>query len=129
VKYIFIAFGGALGALCRYLSSNFINKILNIYFPAGTLTVNIAGSLLIGFLFSVFETRGVPAEFRLFLMTGFLGAYTTFSTYSLETVHYLLDGNIKLAVINIFVSNIACILFVFAGIKFGKLELFKNFSF
>ncbi|MDR2097589.1 MAG: fluoride efflux transporter CrcB [Spirochaetaceae bacterium] len=120
MKYLFIAFGGGIGALFRYLSSEFIKKILDTPFPAGTFTVNAAGSLLIGFLFTVFETFSLPEEYRLFAITGFLGGYTTFSSYSLETAQHLLNGNAKLALANILLSNLVCIAFAIAGMKLAR---------
>jgi CrcB protein len=120
MKYIFIALGGGIGALLRYLSIEFIKKILKTPFPAGTLTVNMIGSLLIGFLFTIFETRLLPHELRLFVVTGFLGGYTTFSTYSLETAQNLLNGNTKLAFANILLSSLVCIAFTLAGMKLAK---------
>jgi CrcB protein len=112
--------GGGLGAFSRYISTQFINNILKMNFPMGTLFVNTAGSFLIGFLYKTFETYIIPIELRLFIITGFLGGYTTFSTYSLETVQYIMDGNYKQALINIILNNILCIIFVFLGIIISK---------
>jgi CrcB protein len=78
------------------------------------------GSLFIGFLYKTFETNFVPIELRLFLITGFLGGYTTFSTYSLETVQFLMNGNYRQAILNIIISNIVCIIFVIIGIEISK---------
>ncbi|MDR2660358.1 MAG: fluoride efflux transporter CrcB [Spirochaetaceae bacterium] len=119
MNYVFVIFGGGIGALFRYIVTTLINKLCKIPFPVGTAAVNISGSFLIGFLFAIFEKHNFPAEGRLFLITGFLGAYTTFSTYSLETLRYFMNGNTKLAVINIFVNNILCLIFTLAGIKLG----------
>jgi CrcB protein len=120
MDYVFIALGGGAGALFRYISSSFVNKLLKIQIPAGTLAVNAAGSLLIGVLFSIFEKYKVPAEFRLFLTVGFLGGYTTFSTYSLETSRFFMDGNVKLALINALVGNSVCLAFTLIGMKLGR---------
>jgi CrcB protein len=120
VNYIFVFIGGGIGALLRYLSTQFVNKLLTISFPMGTLFVKSIGSLIIGFLYKTFETNIVPIELRLLLMVGFLGGYTTFSTYSLETVQYLINGNYKQALFNIVISNIVCIIFVIIGIIVSK---------
>jgi CrcB protein len=121
MKYLFVVFGGGIGALLRYLSVEFIRKIFDTSFTIGTFSVNILGSFLIGFLFTAFETRILPEQFRLLTITGFLGGYTTFSAYSLETARYLLNGNAKFAFANILLSNIACIAFTLAGMKLAKM--------
>jgi len=123
IIYIFI--GGGLGALSRYICVQHIcNKFMQD-FPLGTLFVNVIGSLLIGFLYKTFETYIIPTELRLFIITGFLGGYTTFSTYSLETVQYIMNGNYKQALFNILLNNILCILFVVFGIIISKAIIVK----
>jgi len=121
LEYLFVIIGGGIGALLRYLSSNYINSSINIKYPLGTLFVNCLGALLIGFLINIFDRYNINIEYKLLLITGFLGGYTTFSTYSLETVQYFINGNIKQALLNIFLNNILCILFVFIGIWVYKI--------
>ena len=120
MKYLFVVFGGGIGALLRYLSAEFIKKVFETSFPAGTFAVNLIGSVLIGFLFTAFETRLIPDQFRLFVITGFLGGYTTFSSYSLETARYLLNGDTRLALANALLSNLLCVAFTVAGMKLAK---------
>jgi CrcB protein len=120
MRCLFVALGGGIGALLRYLSSEFVKKIFDTPFPAGTFAVNAAGSFLIGVLFTLFETRLLPEEFRLFAITGFLGGYTTFSSYSLEAARLLLSGDTKLFLANVLLSNIVCIAFALAGMKFAS---------
>jgi CrcB protein len=120
MNYIAILLGGGIGALLRYLSSQGIGALIKIPFPAGTLFVNAAGSLLIGFLFGLFESRAVPAGLRLFLITGFLGGFTTFSSYSLETVRLFSDGRISAALINIGLSNVLCLALTLLGLGISK---------
>ncbi|MDR2865182.1 MAG: fluoride efflux transporter CrcB [Spirochaetaceae bacterium] len=121
MKCIFIILGGGIGALVRYFATHYVNSVFGSSFSIGILFVNTLGALLIGFLFNLFQTFTVQPELRLFLITGFLGGFTTFSTYSLETVQYLLNGNIKYAVINIVLNNVLCILFVITGIWISKI--------
>jgi CrcB protein len=123
MPYLYLAIGGGLGAVLRYLSSQFINLSVNNKFPLGTLFVNCIGALLIGFLVKIFDGSQIDIKWKLFLVTGFLGGYTTFSAYSLETVQYFIAGNIKVAFANIFLNNILCILFVLLGMQLNKIML------
>jgi CrcB protein len=120
MQYLSVLAGGAIGALLRYLSTQGISALVKAPFPAGTLLVNVIGSLVIGFLFGAFETRAVPAGLRLFLITGFLGGYTTFSSYSLETVRLFLAGSISTAFINIALNNLLCLGFTFLGLGLSQ---------
>jgi CrcB protein len=125
MNYLCIVIGGGLGELLRYFSSQFINLSINNKFHFGTLFVNCVGAILIGFLINFFDVFQINIKWRLFLITGFLGGYTTFSTYSLETVQYFINGNIKHALVNILVNNILCILFVLLGIWLNKIIIAK----
>jgi CrcB protein len=125
MNYLCIVIGGGIGALLRYFSSQFINSSVNIKFPFGTLFVNCIGALLIGFLVNIFDVFQINIKWRLFLITGFLGGYTTFSAYSLETVQYFINGNIKHALINILLNNVLCIAFVLLGTWLNKIIISK----
>lgn len=124
---ILIAVGGSLGAVARYSLSTFVYNTTNDIFPYGTLAVNVTGSFLIGVFIELFDTIIIPSEWRSFITIGFLGAYTTFSTYTLETINLFRDGEIRLAAFNVLANNLIAILFVVAGIYSSRL-LLKLFS-
>jgi CrcB protein len=96
-------------------------------FTLGTIVVNCIGALLIGFIMSILDIFSIDIKWKLFLITGFLSGYTTFSAYSYETVNYLMNGNIKYAIMNIALSNILCILFALLGIWLSKIIFVKHF--
>ena len=91
--WIFVAVGGATGALARYWLSGWVASAFSGFFPLGTLVVNVLGSFLLGFGMQAMEAVPVSAEVRTMLTIGFLGAFTTFSTFSYETVALLRDGD------------------------------------
>jgi CrcB protein len=125
MNYILVAIGGGIGALLRYISTQSINSIFNNKFTLGTFFVNCVGSLLIGFLISMFDIFSLDNKWKLLIITGFLGGYTTYSAYSYETINYLINGNIKYAVINIIIHNILCLLLVLLGIWLNKIIFIK----
>lgn len=113
---LFIALGGSLGATFRYLISKNIQSVFNTTLPIGTLFVNAGGSFLIGFVFYFFDYVIISRDIKSFLTIGFLGAFTTFSTYSLETINLFRDGEIKLGITNLVLNNILCLVMVILGI-------------
>ena len=116
-----IGIGSCIGGICRYLLSQFIqNKFLST-FPFGTMSVNIIGCLLIGIIFGLSERGNFTAEWRLFLVTGFLGGFTTFSSFSNETVGMLRDGQLWPAFTYIAGSVVIGLLATFVGISLIKL--------
>lgn len=116
-----IAAGGALGAVLRFGLSNGIHRVLGRDFPYGTLVVNVVGSLLMGFLFVMLVERiAVSIEWRSAVLVGLLGAFTTFSTFSFETLA-LFDAGVPLkALANILASVVLCLVATWLGIVLGR---------
>ena len=111
-----IGTGGFIGSVFRYLSSIYVNKLFDSSFPYGTLTVNIVGSLLIGLIFGFSDRfNWLTPEWRFFLATGFCGGFTTFSTFSYETIILLREGDWFLGFANISFSVIVCLAATFLG--------------
>jgi fluoride exporter len=102
---IYIALGGALGSVLRYLTSLFVNKVWVTIFPYATLITNILGCLLIGFFFGYLEKQNaVSQDLKFFLITGICGGYTTFSTFSLENIQLFETNQILQAFLYISLS-------------------------
>ena len=114
-KLIWIGLGGLLGTLCRYGLSAWLDGRSQSSFPYGTLAVNLLGCFVAGFLFPVLEQATVAPELRLAVFTGFLGGFTTFSAYGLQTVILATGGLWSMAALNMFLSNAAGLAMVWAG--------------
>ena len=114
-KFILLAAGGAIGTILRYSISGFTYRFFSGVFPWGTLAVNLTGSLIIGFLWGLFEIENISSNVRNFIFIGILGGFTTFSTFALESLNLFRDGEVKLALTNILASNILGIVLVFLG--------------
>jgi len=100
---LFIGAGGFFGAISRFLIATNVQKLTGSFFPLGTLSVNVLGSFIIGFA-AMFFAQTVSPEYKAFVITGFLGALTTFSTFSLENVNLLQDGEFTTFGLNIFLN-------------------------
>jgi len=115
---IWVAIGSALGGVARYACSGLIARLIGETFPWGTLGVNVLGSLLIGVIATLTGTDGrmlVPPEARQFMMAGVLGGFTTFSSFSLQTLALAQDGEWFLVGANIIGSVALCLIGVWAG--------------
>ena len=122
IDIFMVTIGGALGALCRYGLCGLINWLYRPQLTLGTITVNLIGCFLMGLLISLVHGRfPVSDSIKLLLLTGFLGAFTTFSTYTLESVSYMIDGKYGLAAANIVISTVISVPLLFIGMKFGKM--------
>jgi CrcB protein len=123
MNYLAIFVGSGLGGMARFALSTTVQRLAGDWlFPVGTTTVNIIGCLIIGVLAQLFETRlTVPPEQRLFLTVGFLGGFTTFSTFGYETIALLRDGQILYACCNVFLQVVVGLLAVWLGHVLGRL--------
>ena len=122
--YLSIAAGGAIGAVSRYWLSTTVESLNNSTFPAGTFLVNAIGSLLIGLCFMILMDKVQLIEtWRPFLMVGFLGAMTTFSTFSLDALLLFQQGHYNTALIYTAGSVVVCLLATFIGMQLAKLVI------
>ena len=116
-----ISGGGALGALGRFWMSQGVYRLLGRDFPWGTLAVNVLGSFLMGLLFVLFVERLAAApEVRSAVLVGFLGAFTTFSTFSMETLTLIETGYLGKAFLNMAASLLLCVLACWIGVRLGR---------
>ncbi len=120
-KFLLISLGALLGANARYWISEWTARKIGAAFPYGTLIVNLTGSLLLGFFLTLATERlMLDPRWRLLLAVGFLGAYTTFSTYSYESFNLILKGQVALGIANLIGSALLGILAVGVGIYLAK---------
>ncbi len=118
VKILVIAVGGGAGAVGRYLLAGWTQQLVGWTFPLGTLAVNVFGCLLIGVLGAAFGgPHLVRQEYRLLLMVGLLGGFTTFSTFGLETMALVNEGQFASAGVNVLLSNGLGLLAVWIGYR------------
>jgi CrcB protein len=121
-KLLWLAGAGALGTLSRYFVGGFVQRLGGDLFPWGTLAVNVIGCFLFGLIWPLAEHRLIiSVETRLIVLTGFMGAFTTFSTYAFETGMRLSEAQWSEAIINIAAQNGLGLLAVVSGICLGRL--------
>lgn len=120
MKIVCVLLGGSLGALARYGVSLGAARLCGASFPWGTLAVNLVGCFLIGLAFALGERSILSPSFRLFLVTGFLGALTTFSTFAMESVGFMRDGLGGPALWNVVANNVGGLLLVLLGLWAGR---------
>jgi CrcB protein len=119
---LLVALGGAVGTLARYFASGLAARWLGLDFPYGTVLVNLTGAFLIGFIQQLaVETAVVPENARLFLTTGLMGGFTTYSAFSYETARLIETGAWSLAVVNVVGTTAGCLALCFLGIGMGRL--------
>jgi CrcB protein len=122
INTLLIFFGAGIGGVCRYWISNVVYWLLGRQFPYGTLVVNTTGSFLMGLLFVLIleRTNGVGPQLRSLLLIGLLGGYTTFSSFSIETLNLFESGAWISAALNIFISVALCLALTWLGILGGR---------
>ncbi len=120
MNVLLVAVGGAIGATARYLAGLWIVARLGAGFPWGTFFVNVTGSFLIGIILVLVEAGTLPAEARLFLAVGILGGYTTFSSFSYETLQLLNGGDVVPVLFNTLGQLLTGLLAVYLGVVFAR---------
>jgi CrcB protein len=119
--FLAIAIGGAIGSLLRFYLSKFLQKKFGVEFPVGTLMVNLTGAFFIGLFFSyLVEKLDVSVELRAFLITGLLGGFTTFSTFSYESFNLIVNGEYLKFFAYFTGTNLVGLLLTFLGYNVGR---------
>ncbi len=114
--------GGGIGAVARYWMQGMVYRFMNGVFPYGTIAVNILGCFMIGLLMTGMEERFmVNPSLRIFITIGILGGFTTFSSFSFETIALFQDGEIFFGMLNILASVAICLTATYVGVFIGKL--------
>jgi fluoride exporter len=122
--YLAIALGGAAGAVSRYWLSTVVERANGSWFPLGTFAVNVIGRFIIGAVFILFAERlSLVDQWRPLVVIGFLGALTTFSTFSLDALLLFQQGHYNTALIYILSSVLVCLFAAFAGMQLARLVL------
>ncbi len=120
-KYWMVGIGGFLGSVARYWVGNYIGNRMGMRFPFGTVAINISGSFLIGLVVTLISQRAHwNANWSYLVPIGFIGAYTTFSTFELETFRSLHEGEIIIAFLNVIVSVVLGYIAVWLGVVMGR---------
>jgi len=121
-KILYLCAGGAAGTLSRYYLSGVAQRLAGGSFPLGTFAVNMLGCLFFGAVWGYFENRLLPgSQVRLLALSGFMGAFTTFSTYMFETAELVKFGQIAMAILNVVGQSTLGLILVLAGIALGRL--------
>ena len=122
MHWLAVAVGGALGAMARYAVSIWVFNYSSDKFPYATLSVNVLGSFIMGILFVIIvERAALPAEMRSLLMVGFLGAFTTFSTFSLDALSLWQNGHLFVALVYVLATVVLCLVAISSSIWLARL--------
>lgn len=121
MEILIVGIGGFLGAIARFLATKLSAKMFGSYLPYGTLAVNIGGSFLLGLFYTLIAHKlPVSAHTRMFIGVGFMGAFTTFSSFSVETLNLAKNGNYALALANVALNVILSLSAAYAGMALAK---------
>ncbi|HEX4004404.1 MAG TPA: fluoride efflux transporter CrcB [Candidatus Acidoferrales bacterium] len=121
MKYLMVGLGGCLGAVLRFWLGGYVSNRMGTRFPYGTFVINITGSFLIGFILTLLAERTHwSPNWRYLIPVGFIGAYTTFSTFEYETLRSLQDGEMLMAGLNVSLSVIVGFAAVWLGVVAGR---------
>lgn len=121
LNYIVISIGAAIGGVFRYGLASFIQKRVESFFPYGTLIVNITGSFILGFImYYLDEKEFLSPQMRLFLTVGLCGGFTTFSTFSYETLNLIKNSQFLLAAFNVLGSVFLCLIAIYLAYVLSK---------
>jgi CrcB protein len=122
LKYVMVGLGGFVGAIARFWVGVYIANRMGTRFPYGTFVINISGSFIIGLVITVLAERSsLSPNWRYLIPIGFVGAYTTFSTFEFETLRTIQDGQLAIGMLNVFGSVIAGFIAVWLGVMTAKL--------
>jgi CrcB protein len=120
-KYLMVGVGGFVGAIARFWLASYIGGKMGTRFPYGTLVINVSGSFLVGLVVTVLaEKMQWSQHWRYLIPIGFIGAYTTFSTFEYETLRTVQDGQFLIAFLNITLSVVVGFVAVWAGVATGR---------
>ena len=118
IQYLAVAGGGAVGAMARFLVASICGRLFATDFPVGTMVINLSGSFFLGWFLTLIGQRLIGSDtLRLAVATGFVGAYTTFSTYMFESASLLKSGSTEKALVNLLGSMILGMVAVWAGMR------------
>jgi fluoride exporter len=123
VNFIVVSLGAIVGANLRYILSRYVAKVLGPVFPYGTLIINISGSFIVGW-FMIWTTERVLVDprWRLLVIVGFCGGFTTFSSYAFESMAYFEQGQWLLMTVNVFANNLLCMAAAIAGMALARVR-------
>jgi CrcB protein len=121
LKYVMIALGGSAGAIARYLLGSYVGNRMGSRFPFGTFVINISGCFVIGFVMTLLAERTHVSRNWIYLVPiGFIGAYTTFSTFEFETFRLIQDGQAIAALVNVSLSVVVGFVMLWLGVVAGR---------
>jgi len=121
IKYLMVGIGGALGAIARLWLNRYVASKLGVLFPYGTFVINVSGCFLIGFIVTVLDEHSHwSANWHYLIPIGFIGAYTTFSTFEFETLRRMQEGQLAIALLNVVLSVTLGFAAVWLGVVGGR---------